>query len=201
MYWLIRDFAWSLSDCFDWTIVTNGIRRYKTRCRPWNSRPFCYVILTSSMQLLSASRTSRSATCRADSLSYDDPTSIREILSPSSTVGHLFVAIVAWLVCFTVYYIYIYIYIYILHLNQTDGCPDVCWWACSLSDPTILINARGSPVGIVYGQNYDGIWSSSNLWLSFLINENNLGKCFRTNCEVRNVFCIDIILTILGEEW
>ena len=41
-------------------------------------------------------------------------------------------------------------------------------------------NAAASPVGIVYGRNYDGIWSSSNLRLSFLINENILGKCFRS---------------------
>src|SRR4029434_2597490 len=40
-------------------------------------------------------------------------------------------------------------------------------------------NAAGSRVGIVYGRNYDGIRSSSNLRLSFLINENILGKCFR----------------------
>ena len=40
-------------------------------------------------------------------------------------------------------------------------------------------NTIGSLIDIVYGQNYDGIWSSSNLWLSFLINENILGKCFR----------------------
>ena len=41
-------------------------------------------------------------------------------------------------------------------------------------------NIRRSLVGIVYGWDYDGIWSSSNPQLSFLINENILGKCFRT---------------------
>ena len=37
-----------------------------------------------------------------------------------------------------------------------------------------------SPVDIDCGQNYNGTWSS-NLWLSFLINENILGKCFRSS--------------------
>jgi len=36
-----------------------------------------------------------------------------------------------------------------------------------------------SPVGIVYGWDYDGIWSSSIPQLSFLINEDILDKCFR----------------------
>ena len=54
-------------------------------------------------------------------------------------------------------------------LRFPGGCP-----------PTPWRRHGGSPVGIVYGQNYDGIWSSSNLWLSFLINENILGKCFRS---------------------
>ena len=46
-------------------------------------------------------------------------------------------------------------------------------------------NSRGSTGDIVYGQNYDGIWSSSRLWLSFLIKENILDKCFRSrsSCE------------------
>jgi len=43
-------------------------------------------------------------------------------------------------------------------------------------------NAAGSLVGIVYGRNYDGIWLSSNLRLSFLINENILDTCFRPSC-------------------
>jgi len=40
-------------------------------------------------------------------------------------------------------------------------------------------NAAGSLVGIIYGRNYDGIWSSSNFRLSFLINENILDQYFR----------------------
>jgi hypothetical protein len=37
-----------------------------------------------------------------------------------------------------------------------------------------------SLVGIVYGWDYDGIWSSSIPQLSFLINGNVLGRCFRS---------------------
>jgi hypothetical protein len=37
-----------------------------------------------------------------------------------------------------------------------------------------------SLVGIVYGWDYDGIWSSSIPQLSFLINGNILGRCFRS---------------------
>ena len=40
-------------------------------------------------------------------------------------------------------------------------------------------NATGSSVDIVYGWDYDGIWSSSIPQLSFLINENILAECFR----------------------
>ena len=36
-------------------------------------------------------------------------------------------------------------------------------------------------VGIVYGWDYDGIWSSSIPQLSFLIKENVFGECFRTS--------------------
>ena len=36
-----------------------------------------------------------------------------------------------------------------------------------------------SSVGIVYGWDYDGIWSSSIPQLSFLIKEDILGECFR----------------------
>ena len=36
-----------------------------------------------------------------------------------------------------------------------------------------------SPAGIVYGWDYDGIWSSSIPQLSFLIKEDILGECFR----------------------
>ena len=42
-----------------------------------------------------------------------------------------------------------------------------------------MINCRQSLVGIVYGWDYDGIWSSSIPQLSFLIKEDILGECFR----------------------
>ena len=38
-----------------------------------------------------------------------------------------------------------------------------------------------SLVGIVYGWDYDGIWSSSIPQLSFLIKEDILGECFRSS--------------------
>eukprot|EP01025_Chloroclados_australasicus_P041130 TRINITY_DN433_c0_g1_i2.p1 TRINITY_DN433_c0_g1~~TRINITY_DN433_c0_g1_i2.p1 ORF type:complete len:198 (-),score=-10.24 TRINITY_DN433_c0_g1_i2:560-1153(-) len=47
-------------------------------------------------------------------------------------------------------------------------------------------NVRQSLVGIVYGQDYDGIQSSSIPQLSFLINENILDKCFRSSSSVKN---------------
>ena len=50
---------------------------------------------------------------------------------------------------------------------------EYCW-------PQLRQKCAQLPVGIVYGQNYGGIWSPSHLWLSFLINENILGKCFRS---------------------
>jgi len=43
-----------------------------------------------------------------------------------------------------------------------------------------------SLVGIVYGWDYDGIWSSSIPQLSFLINENILVECFRTSSSFLN---------------
>jgi hypothetical protein len=47
-----------------------------------------------------------------------------------------------------------------------------------LKDPSMCI--LQSLVGIVYGWDYDGIWSSSIPQLSFLINGNILGRCFRS---------------------
>ncbi len=40
-------------------------------------------------------------------------------------------------------------------------------------------NTRQFLVGIVYGWDYNGIWSSSIPQLSFLIKEDILGECFR----------------------
>ena len=40
-------------------------------------------------------------------------------------------------------------------------------------------NVHASLVGIVYGWDYEGIWSSSIPQLSFLIKEDLLGECFR----------------------
>ena len=64
--------------------------------------------------------------------------------------------------------------------NHTSPGTQKLWFPGSCP-PSHQSNFCGSLVGIVYGQNYDGIWSSSNLWLSFLINENILGKCFRSS--------------------
>ena len=45
--------------------------------------------------------------------------------------------------------------------------------------PTLFYNVHLFLVGIVYGWDYDGIWSSSIPQLSFLIKEDILGECFR----------------------
>ena len=47
-----------------------------------------------------------------------------------------------------------------------------------------MINCRQSLVGIVYGWDYDGIWSSSIPQLSFLIKEDILGECFRSSSSL-----------------
>ena len=44
-----------------------------------------------------------------------------------------------------------------------------------------------SPVLIVYSKDYDGIWSSSIPLLSFLINENILGRRFRSSLSFGNL--------------
>ena len=64
--------------------------------------------------------------------------------------------------------------------NHTSPGTQRLWFpgSCPQSHQS---NSCGSLVGIVYGQNYDGIWSSSRLWLSFLTNENILDKCFRSS--------------------
>ena len=55
-----------------------------------------------------------------------------------------------------------------------------CWRSHEKNDLQSLI-------GIVYGKDYDGIWSSSIPLLSFLINENILGKCFRISSSYHNL--------------
>ena len=55
----------------------------------------------------------------------------------------------------------------------------------SLWIPTELLMLHGTPVGIVYSQDYYGIWSYSIPWPSFLIKENILDRCFR--------FCLSLI--------
>ena len=47
-------------------------------------------------------------------------------------------------------------------------------------------NVLQSLVGIVYGWDYDGIWSSSIPQLSFLIKEDILGECFRISWSCQN---------------